>query len=79
MSKVAERLLSAALVSSHPPAPAMPNNPVDLANEIPATRAERDRRILELHRQGVSGREFARRLGIGETTVRKVLKRDKSQ
>ena len=47
---------------------------VSVEKEAPATRAERDRRILELHRQGVSGREIARRVGCGETTVRKILK-----
>ena len=49
-------------------------SPVSVEKEAPATRAERDRRILELHRQGVSGREIARRVGCGETTVRKILK-----
>ncbi|HRY15426.1 MAG: helix-turn-helix domain-containing protein [Candidatus Competibacteraceae bacterium] len=48
--------------------------PPSVSVEKEATRAERDRRILELHRQGVSGREIARRVGCGETTVRKILK-----
>lgn len=39
------------------------------------TRVERDERIVELHRQGIAGREIARRLGIGKTTVLDVLKR----
>ena len=38
-------------------------------------QAERNQTILDLHRQGVAGREIARRLGVGKTTVHDVLKR----
>lgn len=36
---------------------------------------ERNRAVLELHRQGISGRQIAQRLGIGETTIRRILKK----
>ena len=40
-----------------------------------ALREDRDYRILELHKQGVSQAETARILGIGKNTVGRVLKR----
>lgn len=36
---------------------------------------ERNKTVLELHRQGISGRQIAKRLNIGEVTVRRVLKK----
>lgn len=40
-----------------------------------ALRDTRDRKILELHQEGVSQAETARRLGIGKNTVGRVLKK----
>ena len=37
-------------------------------------KLERNKTVLELHRQGVSGRQIAKRLNIGEVTVRRVLR-----
>jgi len=36
---------------------------------------QRDQQIVELHAQGVSGRQIAQQLGVGESTVRRALKR----
>ena len=41
----------------------------------PTPTTERNKLILDLHRQGIAGREIARRLGVGKTTVHDVLKR----
>lgn len=41
-----------------------------LGNEL-----ERNQAVLELHRQQVSGRQISKRLGIGETTIRRILKK----
>ena len=37
-------------------------------------QAERNRRIRELHRQGIANREIGRQIGISEATVRRALK-----
>lgn len=39
------------------------------------TKEERDRQILELHRQGVSNPEIGKRFGTTESSVRRALKR----
>lgn len=39
----------------------------------------RDEQILELHAQGVSGREIAKQLRVGRHTVQVVLKRQQAQ
>jgi len=38
---------------------------------------ERNQAVLELHQQGISGRQIAQRLGIGETTIRRILKKQR--
>lgn len=42
---------------------------------IATDRDEREHSVLELHQQEISGRQIAQRLGIGETTVRRILKK----
>lgn len=68
LSVVVERLLSAALA---PPASLQLQTPtVELV-------ADRDRRIIELHRQGrgLSTREIAKQVGCCKTTVLRVIQR----
>ena len=36
---------------------------------------ERNQAVLELHQQGISGRQIAQRLGTGETSIRRILKK----
>ena len=73
IADTAEALLSAALTPTIPdpePTTTPTTTPTPTLNQ-----AERNQTILDLHRQGVAGREIARRLGIGKTTVGDVLKR----
>ena len=83
IADTAAALLTSALDTATIPTsrPASPS-PVDslplfdtaLDTSPPLTATERDQQILELHRQGVSGREIARQVGCSEPTVRRALK-----
>lgn len=52
-----------------------PRPPGDRQHAAHSSPSERDQRILELAAAGTSKRGIARQLGIGETTVRRVLGR----
>lgn len=72
LADTAAALLSLALALDTKP------HPVDTVTRFiltPEERAERDRAILELHSQRLSGHEIGRRLGCSEKTVRLALKR----
>jgi len=46
-----------------------------LSRQKPDNELERNQAVLELHQQGISGRQIAQRLGIGETSIRRILKK----
>ena len=81
VAEVADRLLTAALnpaeklstggklaVESYPQIVDKPADKSDTETK------ERNRRILELHRQGVSTREIARLTGVSKTTTARIVK-----
>ena len=70
LADMATTLLQRAMDTAH--------HPVDTVTRFiltTAERAERDRTIMELHSQRLSGHEIGRRLGCSEKTVRVALKR----
>jgi DNA-binding NarL/FixJ family response regulator len=85
LSAVTTELLTAALTPSTPEPSQQPRAGARFQTSTPEpttptttpvmTTAERDARILELHRQGVGIREIARRLNLGKSTVGDILRR----
>jgi len=60
----------------------VPETPTDTRGNVSETHtsptdtlSDRDRRVLELHRQGAAKRAIARHLGMPESTVRGLIKR----
>jgi len=78
LSEVTTALLSAALSPSLPaPAPSFSVDTLPLFDTALASEcaSDRDTRILELHRQGLSGYAIVAEVGCSEPTLRRALKR----
>lgn len=78
IGETASDLLARALTTTNQttpePEPA-DNTASSNATSNATSNAERDREILELHRQGVSNPEIGRRFNTSESSIRRVLKR----
>lgn len=79
IADTATQLLESALTFRAPPAPPDPFRNADgtrLGEPTPSVdRAERDRLVLELHRQGLSNPKIGERFNTSESSVRRALKR----